>query len=557
MEDFNTKQGVLFYDYTLSVEQTEKIDKFLSLLSNSGVSSILRSYEKDNDYGRPEYDSLRLFATILYGFAMKSMTLRDLETSCKYDIRFMYIMEGKSPSHMAFGRFINKVIKQNQEQIFSLITSAIFKHFNLDLSDCFIDGTKIEADANKYKFVWKPTTMHERLSEKVRNLLHKMELGRGVPLKGFVSSSLIAQKISEATSILETKDQENQERKVYKKMIENLTAYLEKSLEYEDKERICGPNRNSYYKTDYDATAMCLKRDYYSGLGSNLHPAYQTQLIMSSGLIASYYLSQDRTDIYTFIPAIEKFHEMYGLRPKRICADSGYGCLENYSYCEKHNIEGYVKYQAWEGECSGRRPSMYELEEDGTITCLGGRKGTITTLEGRHHKLKDSFFYLVENCSGCLFMPYCRRFMKEHEGESKVFEINPNYQKLKQKARDLLLSVKGIEMRVNRSCQSEGGFANIKSNMLYDRCRRIGMAQVKVEVMLTALGYNIRKFLRYCEKGLKVRYWTAPSEMVPEKFKKPSAKRLANRVQKKQLKPVNEQIVYDYHRKHRTRKKEL
>ena len=97
-----------------------------------------------------------------------------------------------------------------------------------------------------------------------------------------------------------------------------LSSYLLKLLDYEEKEEICGPNRNSYYKTDHDATAMCLKEDYYSGLGSNTHAAYNFQIIVSKGIILSFYVSQDRNDQYALIPAIEKFYELYNFYHKRL-----------------------------------------------------------------------------------------------------------------------------------------------------------------------------------------------------------------------------------------------
>ena len=164
--------------------------------------------------------------------------------------------------------------------------SEIWSPVASTMSDCFIDGTKIEADANKYKFVWKPSRWHDKLSDKARRLLALMGLERGVPSSDFLSSSLLATKITEAGKQLETAS----DRKAYEGMIRNLTIYLEKTLEYEEKECICGPYRNSYYKTDHDATAMCLKQDYYSGLGSNMHAAYQVQTVVSSGLIVTYYV---------------------------------------------------------------------------------------------------------------------------------------------------------------------------------------------------------------------------------------------------------------------------
>jgi|GEM_PF-6309260 len=70
------------------------------------------------------------------------------------------------------------------------------------------------------------------------------------------------------------------------KDINKLKAYLGKALDYEEIEEICG-ERNSYYKTDKDATAMCLKEDYCSGLGSNMHAGYNVQLIVSKGIIVA------------------------------------------------------------------------------------------------------------------------------------------------------------------------------------------------------------------------------------------------------------------------------
>ena len=110
--------------------------------------------------------------------------------------------------------------------------------------------------------------------------------------------------------------------------IDKRKGYLGKALDYDENEEICG-ERNSYYKTDKDASAMCLKEDYYSGLGSNMHDGYNVQLMVSKGIIVAYYVGQERNDFYEFIPAIEAFRENYGFYPKRLCADAGYGSLSN------------------------------------------------------------------------------------------------------------------------------------------------------------------------------------------------------------------------------------
>lgn len=201
-------------------------------------------------------------------------------------------MENETPTYKTIGNFINEYIIPNRDIIFSLITKAIFEECNLKMDRAYIDGSKFEADANKYKFVWKPTTFHLRLSDKIRRLLGEYNLLRGVPSEGIVESKIVANKLKKLNNVLKQYDLSIKINKHFKEDYSQLYQYLEKSLEYEEKERICGPNRNSYYKTDKDATAMCLKEDYYSGLGSNMHAAYNAQLCVIYGLISSYIVIQ-------------------------------------------------------------------------------------------------------------------------------------------------------------------------------------------------------------------------------------------------------------------------
>ena len=332
MTNFTTRETFLVPSFNLDVKEEEILYQFLVLLEKSGVSKFFPNKNEYARKGRLHYSYYDMFATILYGFAFGSPTLRDLEENCKYDLRFFYLMQQKRPKHTSFGDYINDVIVPNRKEIFKLVTNQIIKECNLTIDDVFVDGSKFEADANKYKFVWKPTKHHEKLSDKIRILLNDVGISRSIPLNGIIDSKLIAIKVSELSKLLE-------EDISLKKKYNLLCEYLTKSLEYEEKERICGPNRNSYYKTDHDATAMCLKEDYYSGLGSNMHAAYNTQLSVSKGIICSYYVSQSRNDIKDFIPILKAFYDNYGYYPKRVCADSGYGSIDNYEFLNDNNIE--------------------------------------------------------------------------------------------------------------------------------------------------------------------------------------------------------------------------
>ena len=460
----------------------------------------------------------------------------------------MYIMNNKAPTHMTICSFINEYILPNQAEIFLIITNTIFKFCSIKMDKMYIDGSKFEANANKYKFVWKPTTYHIRLSDKVRLLLKKYDIMRGISSEGIIDSKIIANKVIELHKYFHNNniDLELKINKVHCKDYYMLLNYLDKSLEYEEKERICGPNRSSYYKTDYDATAMCLKEDYYSGLGSNMHAAYNTQIAVCYGFITTYLVTQSRTDLFDFIPLLKQHFNLYNLYPISICADSGYGSLDNYKFLDKNNIKNFVKYSTWEGNVSGKRPSQYKINNDDTITCLNGNVGYVDSDTSRHHKKANSTFYKIDGCNDCDFSLFCKRFMKDKTEDFKIFEVSSELQKFIQQAADNLLSVEGIEMRVNRSAQVEGAFGIIKQNINYDRFRRRKLLNVSAEFMLVCLGYNIRKLFKHFDSNLKFDYWKAPVDLKPETFKKPSAKRLCNSASKIKKKSPNETAKTSY-----------
>lgn len=552
MNNYITKSNFLVDCYASIAEQAEKIDKFIDLLEDSGVFEFIKENINISDNveqgGRPRYSPYRLLTLILYNFAFGNGKLRDIEERCKYDLRCMYIMNNKAPTHMTIGSFINDYILPNQTEIFSIINNTIFKFCSIKMDKMYIDGSKFEANANKYKFVWKPTTYHIRLSDKVRLLLKKYDIIRGISSEGIIDSKILANKVIELHEYFHNNNIDLQLKinKVYYKDYCLLLNYLDKSLEYEEKERICGPNRNSYYKTDYDATAMCLKEDYYSGLGSNMHAAYNTQIAVCYGFITTYLVTQSRTDLYDFIPLLKQHFNLYNLYPISICADSGYGSLDNYKFLDKNNIKNFVKYSTWEGNVSGKRPSQYKINIDDTITCLNGNIGYVDNDTSRHHKKANSTFYKIDGCNDCDFSLFCKRFMKDKTEDFKIFEVSSELQKFIQQAEDNLLSVEGIEMRVNRSAQVEGAFGIIKQNLNYDRFRRRKLLNVSAEFMLVCLGYNIRKLFKHFDGNLKLDYWKAPVDIKPETFKKPSAKRLCNSASKIKKKSLNETAKTSY-----------
>ena len=371
-------------------------------------------------------------------------------------------------------------------------------------------------------------TFHKKLDIKIKELLLSMDME--INDKNLIKSNEVNEKIKEyvirknidINSIPTGKGKRlTKEQKNYKLAYQ----YLIKLLEYEEKERICGENRNSYFKTDKDATAMVLKEDYYSKLSHDFHAGYNIQAMVSAGLITMYGVFQDRSDYYTFIPMNDLYFTYYNEYPENECADSGYGIYVNYKYMREHNIGNYVKFQTWSGETDGKMPQLFYTFDDG-VMCLNTCIGEEVPFNYNHHQRnKKGKLYKFIGCNTCNYAYICKKNLKNKDLDYRLYELNTDYELLKEQARKNLLSPKGIEIRINRSIQVEGTFGQLKQNMNYERIRRRGLEKVSCEIMLMCLGRNIRKLFVLLNNGkIKSNYWEKPNNLKTEKLPFPKQK---------------------------------
>lgn len=503
---------------SVDAEERARIDAFLELLEASGIGPVIAGTSRSAgpSGGRPCVDRCRLFAAVLYAFAFSGGTLRGVEDLLRHDLRFSYIMGGLRADHSTVGRLVRDVVAPNARLVFSSVTREALRRMGADTSVAYVDGTKVEANANKYKFVWRPTAYHRRASATANRIIEEEGLVEGYRPEEEIRSSTLALALSAASA------------KGARGAARALESILGKVLDYEERERACGEGRRSYYKTDRDATAMALKADYYSGLGSNMHAAYNVQVAVCGGLACGYVVSSDRSDIRLLRGAVESCAETLGRYPEAVCADAGYGSLENYLWLKEAGVRSFVKHQSWSGNASGRAPDCLRPSAGG-FRCLGGREAEETAVPGRHPKRAGGRFYVVRGCLSCPFMPYCKRRAQSQDEDWRVFEVSPEYEALKAESEANLLSVEGIAARVNRSIQAEGVFAELKQNMGFTRMRRRGMGPVSAEVMLTLLGSTVRRYRVFLATGRAPRAWEPPPGTLPQEFKKPSARKLSKR----------------------------
>ena len=504
----NTKQGIMpifISDFLDICDPVLSFDKFME-----GIN--LNKYLKkipEHDTGRIRYNPVNMLKTVLFGFMSQGyISLRELEDNCKVNIRFMYLMDNKKPSYRTFGYFINEILEESIEDIFYDINKAIFKKEHVDLNHIYIDGSKFEANANKYSWVWKKSTEKSRyrLYEKITTLFNEVNADlASFGLHIETNTEYIPEQLHEISNKYATIWQLNPETFVYGKghrktvqqrQYEKLLEYTSKLEEYIEKIDICGPERNSYSKTDHSATFMRIKKDYMGN--DQLLPAYNVQVGVTDEYIAVVDVNQYRSDMDCFIPLMEQFNKTYGFYPKYPTADAGYGSYNNYIYCEEKGMEKYMKFPMFKKETTDKKYSNdpfrsvnFKIDNEGTIRCPNGKAFKFsyrTTVRGNNYGRQEEF-YVCEDCSNCQYAEKCKKTSK-----NRTIKINQELTSIHQEVIENLESIHGALLRMNRSIQAEGTFGVIKNNRNYKRIVRKGINSVKLEILLVSIGHNLYKY---------------------------------------------------------------
>ena len=504
----NPKQAVLpllISDYLDICDPVLTFDRFMGEIE---LEKYLKSIPKHYT-GRLRYNPVSMLKTVLFGFMTNGyISLREIEDQCKVNLRFMYLMEHETPSYRTFGYFINEVIGDSIEEIFSDINKKIFETEHVDLQHLYIDGSKFEANANKYSWVWKKATEKSRfrLFDKITHLFEEIneELScTGVKLS--INSEYAPEYIKEAAEkyaeVWQLDEMQftygrGHRKTVQQRHYEKLREYAAKLEEYVEKISICGEGRNSYSKTDHAATFMRIKTDYMGN--DQLLPAYNVQIGVADEYIAVVDVNQYRTDMDCFIPLMNRFRDIYGFYPKYPVADAGYGSYNNYIFCEQNGMEKYMKFTMFKKETTDKkyhedpfRAVNFQIGKDGIMRCPNGKA---FHLQYRKHVYGNQYgrqeeVYQCEDCSGCPYTERCKKADK-----NRTVRINHELTAMHQEVIDNLESIHGALLRMNRSIQAEGTFGIMKNDRWYKRIIRRGIKSVQLEVFLVSIGQNLYKF---------------------------------------------------------------
>jgi transposase len=454
--------------------------------------------------GTSSYHPTMLLKVIVYCYLTNIYSSRKMETALRENIHLMWLSGMQRPDHHTLNRFRSERLRYTLKTIFVQVVNLLADQGLVSLKEVFVDGTKLEANANKYTFVWgnaiktNKIKMKQQLDElwryAKRVAAEERELPEPPPFET-IDADKIREAVEQIQQAIES-DQSDAGTKAKQKLkyaAKNWPAALDR---YAAQQQILD-GRNSYSKTDHDATFMRMKEDHMKN--GQLKPGYNLQISTNNQYIVDYSIHQSSTDTTTLTSHLESHKEQYGNYPEVVVADAGYGSEQNYTYLEEQNIEGYVKYNYFDKDQHSaylkKRPFVasqlhYNKEQDIYYCPMGQQMKNIgtaisTTATGFKQTVTR---YQAANCNGCPLRGACHKSQN-----NRIIEVNHTLNEYKRKATERLTSEKGIYYRKRRPVDVELVFGNIKSNHGFRRFMLRGKEKVHIETGLLALAHNLRK----------------------------------------------------------------
>lgn len=495
----------------MDIEEMIPVDDSVRLLNavmeRMNYTKLRAAYSR---MGRIERSPKHLFKILVYGYMNGIYSSRKLERACQRDINFMYLLgRAKAPDHATIARFRSERLTDVVEDLFAQLVQHLGVAGELSLTTAFIDGTKLEANANRYSFVWKQSTQknEEKLQEKMKVQLPALAAEFG--LRFHIGQNIKAKDLKKLRKRLKTI--QTQQRIVFthgkgqrkmplQRAVEKVEDYLARQKKYNDYNHSFG-DRNSFSKIDRDATFMRMKEDHMKN--GQLKPGYNVMLAVDAEYIVSAMVSQERSDSQTFIPMLQT---LKGLGYTKPVADAGFESEENYTWCETNGQVAFIKPANYEKAKTrkyrsdiGRRENMPYDEKSDSYLCH--QKHSIQASYEKKSRSKAGYpivttVYTCSECTGCPDKDRCIKGQSKTplEERSKNLYVSKTFLRQRQEMQKRIQDEEGILLRINRSIQVEGAFGVLKQDMGFRRFLLRGKVKVQTELLLLCMGYNLNKF---------------------------------------------------------------
>lgn len=472
------------------------------IIDQIDLDPILRKYKGG---GCSSYHPRMLLKVLVYGYLSNIYTSRKLESATRENVYFMWLSGMEQPDHNTINRFRTDRLRGVIKKVFTQVVLLMAESGHVDLQKVYTDGTKIESKANRYSFVWGKAikTSRERIAKQVEELWDYTQQIAADELKDMAPTQFTAVDPEELRKTVELIDQALKDKPVPAKVKQKVNYakknWPDKLKEYQQKEQLLG-SRNSYSKTDPDATFMKMKEDHMRN--GQLKPGYNTQISTNNQIITHYSIHQNPTDTRTLIPHLQSFEQSYGFMPDEITTDAGYGSEENYDFLEKNHVEAYVKYNHFDKEQhdNGLSKGIFHVDNlyyNKELDCYYCPMGQIMAFIGVKEETTETGYkktlsrYQARNCSACPLRGRCHKAKG-----NRIIEVSHRLNELKAKAREHLLSEQGVVHRKQRPVDVEPVFGMIKHNNGFRRFYLKGIENVSIEFGLLAIAHNLKKMAK-------------------------------------------------------------
>lgn len=520
-QPYNNKQSQIIFDIQELIPD-HHVARVVDEMIESIPDERLFSYYSGG--GRPPFHPKMMLKVILFAYSQKVYSSRCIEKLIQENLPAMWLAAMQRPDHRTINEFRGKRMKDMMDELFEIMTHKLIKEGYVTMDHYFLDGTKIEADANKYSFVWKKATekFSRKLEEKIKETLHHIEemikadeldiLEENLQETKSTPSGLeevaaelethinaLSGEIEEETSTAVRKEK-RKKRSVYCKSLKVIREdFLPRLAKYKEQNETFG-DRNSYSKTDRDATFMRMKEDHMKN--GQLKPGYNVQMATENQFILFYTIHQRPTDTRCFIPHLEKLAASSLPMPKTVVADAGYGSEENYLYAigeeKEPRFDFLIPYGTYlkektrkaKKDMKNARNWVYKEEED-CFVCPNGRKVPFKKYQVKKNKsgYEQSFkIYECEDCTDCPLKATCTKA----KGNRQI-HWNPVFEEMKAKAKAALECEDKAAIYARRKIEVESVFGHIKGNRSFRRFFLRGLDKVHVEFGIVSLAHNLLK----------------------------------------------------------------
>jgi len=487
-----------------------------SIIDEMDISDLFSSYSGG---GTSVYHPRMMLKLLCYGYMDRCYSSRVLEKQTRENLCYMWLCGSQTPDHSTIARFRTKRMKNSIKEVFAQVVRLLFEKGVILLKDQKTDGTKMESVANRHSHVWQKNINRFKgnLEEKIVQLLaeiddaieieeapNSMESHRSVDSNqddGDDSSANPSIKSEDLTEkIAELQAHNDKEILKYAKKLEK---QKDKLAEYEAKlAQLNG--RNSYSKTDPDATFMRLKDD-------RLRPSYNLMNSTEDQYIINYTIHQNANDGTCYISHTEDTLALLANQnlPSFQAAngDAAFGTEENYEYLEKKGITNYLKYGSFYRETTNKfkkdisqsRNFFYNVTHDFYVCAMGQKLHPVKTItkETKSGYQQELTVYQAQNCQGCPLRSMCQKTKRQQPIKgNRTVTRNKNLERHRVIARTNLESEKGIQLRKARGIDVEPPFGNIKYNKRFNRLTLKSIPKINIEVGLISIVHNLNKLWR-------------------------------------------------------------